>query len=67
MYLSTKKQAGVTDTGLLQAKRVGETIMKSVVMFCAFAPVLAVFALSWMFAHGALYFKEEWLTKVQPS
>lgn len=41
--------------------------MKSVVMFCAFAPVLTILALSWMIAHGSLYIKEEWLSKVQPS
>jgi hypothetical protein len=65
--VSTKKQPGLSNTSLLSANQAGETIMKSAVMFCAFAPVLTILALSWMFAHGSLYIKEEWLAKVQPS
>lgn len=41
--------------------------MKSVVMFCAFMPVMAILGVSWLCAIGSLYLKEEVLCKLQPA
>lgn len=35
--------------------------MRSLVMFCAFMPLMTILGASWLFAIGTLYVKEEWL------